>query len=58
MRIIFSQTENDYLAISFADLRFHAAIKKSNYKRMKVILLSKNKYYFSLLIQNSEIGGS
>jgi len=23
----FSQTENDYLAISFADLRFHAATK-------------------------------
>ncbi len=32
----FSQTENDYLAISFADLRSHATIKK-NYKRMKRI---------------------
>jgi len=27
MRINFSQNENDYLAISFADLRFHAATK-------------------------------
>jgi hypothetical protein len=28
MSVNFSQTENDYLAISFADLRFHATIKK------------------------------
>ena len=27
MRVNFSQTENDYLANSFADLRFHAATK-------------------------------
>ena len=27
MRINFSLNENDYLAISFADLRFHAANK-------------------------------
>ena len=27
MRINFSQTENDYLAISFADLRFNEATK-------------------------------
>ena len=31
---MFTPTENDYVGISFADLRFHLAIEKQNYKQM------------------------